>query len=931
MDIGRWSIISPLLDELLELEDDARELHLGVIASDDAALAGELRRWLAKEAERPEFLSEPLIDAAVFAPQPGQEIGPYRLEALIGEGGMGQVWRALRSDGLFQRRVALKLLRPGFGDAGLRARFTRERQILARLGHAHIARLLDAGLTQDGQPYLALDYVEGAPITDYADRLGLDVEARLALFLQVCEAVSHAHANLVVHRDLKPSNILVTPAGDVCLLDFGIAKLLDEPVGNDAAITRTGARTFTLHYAAPEQLRNQPVTTMTDVYALGVVLYELLVGRKPYQPARSSDAAWEEAILGEEPQAPSQALARLARDRGDIALRRRAPLLRGDLDNILLKALSKQPESRYPSVEALAQDLKRHIEGLPVQARAQSLGYRLRKYLRRHALGLSIVAVGGTLMATALAVVVWQADRALAQAARAQAMQDFVIALFEQADGAGSAQTIDVRALLDAGVRRADSELLGQPQSRAELLGLIARLRLGLGDDRAALELLQRQEPLLATLPESIALRIGLDAAALRGRALQVLGDYPGCVAVLGPWQVRSKALARPHPLPVAELLSQLGRCHHRMGELGIARDLFDTALLLRRSQAARQAEAESQTDLAMLQADAAQPEVALQAMQQALLLLRGHGGDRNALGVRVWQGLAALQRQLGDAQESESSYRQALEIALGRFGVAHPATAAVQQALGNLLLLRGKFGEAERLLQLARDQLARQFGAEHDYLWPLWRDLGTAQRELGRSEVAIASYSQALRLARRQADAETLSQLLCQLAAVHADVDELDRAEILAAECRRLAEGARSPAALHALRLQARIELQRGDVAAAAAWLGASEPLLRRHPGDADANALAVLRARIAMAQDDRTAVARQLAAVLPERASQPEHAWQWQALALQSALRCRSGDSVAGRDQRRLLLAALVQRQPERQHLLRELESLSDACAER
>ncbi|HEX5755892.1 MAG TPA: serine/threonine-protein kinase, partial [Arenimonas sp.] len=348
MDIGRWSIISPLLDELLELEDEARELRLGELAADDAALAGELRRWLAKEAERPEFLSEPLIDAAVFAPQPGQEIGPYRLEALIGEGGMGQVWRALRADGLFQRRVALKLLRPGFGDAGLRARFTRERQILARLGHAHIARLLDAGLTQDGQPYLALDYIEGAPITDYAERLGLDVEARLALFLQVCDAVSHAHANLVVHRDLKPSNILVTPAGDVCLLDFGIAKLLDEPMGNEAAITRTGARTFTLHYAAPEQLRNQPVTTMTDVYALGVVLYELLVGRKPYQPTRSSDAAWEEAILGEEPASPSQALAKIARERGDSALRRRALQLRGDLDNILLKALAKQPEQRYP-------------------------------------------------------------------------------------------------------------------------------------------------------------------------------------------------------------------------------------------------------------------------------------------------------------------------------------------------------------------------------------------------------------------------------------------------------------------------------------------------------------------------------------------------------------------------------------------------------
>ncbi|HEX5757445.1 MAG TPA: tetratricopeptide repeat protein, partial [Arenimonas sp.] len=593
-------------------------------------------------------------------------------------------------------------------------------------------------------------------------------------------------------------------------------------------------------------------------------------------------------------------------------------------------ALAKQPEQRYPSVEALALDLGRHIEGQPVQARAQSLGYRLRKYLRRHALGLSIVAIGGSLMAAALAVFVWQAERALAQAARAQAMQDFVIALFEQADGAGSAQTIDVRALLDAGVRRADSELLGQPQSRAELLGLIARLRIGLGDDRAALELLQRQEALLAALPESIALRIGLDAAALRGRALHALGDYPACVDALGPWLARSNALARSHPLPVAELLSQLGRCHHRLGGLDVARDLFGNALQLRRAHAAGYAEAESQADLALLQADAEQPEAALQAMQQALSLLRRHGGDRNALGVRVWQGLGALQRQLGDAQEGEASYRQALEIALGRFGVAHPTTAAVQQALGNLLLARGKFGEAERLLQLARDQLARQTGA-NDSLWPLWRDLGAAQRELGRSSVAIASYGQAVRLARRQADAETLSQLLCRLAAAHVDVGELDRAEIHAGECRRLADGAHSPAALHALRLQAHIELQRGNADAAAAWLGASEPLLRRFPGESEARALALLRARIALAQDDRSAVTRQLALLLPEAAQAPDDDWHWQALAVQSALRCRSGDSSAGREQRRELLAGLVQRQPERQRLLGELEALSVACAVR
>src|SRR5687768_11098532 len=393
---------------------------------------------MALEDSNPNFLAEPLADAEAYSPQPGQEIGPYRLVVPLGEGGMGQVWLAMRSDGLYERRVALKLLRPGLGDAGLRVRFTRERQILARLGHAHIARLLDAGLSQDGQPYLALDYVQGVPITEHARRHALDVPARLNLFAQVCAAVSHAHANLVVHRDLKPSNILVTSAGEVCLLDFGIAKLLDAQGGTPTAdITRTGARAFTLHYAAPEQLRGEPVSTMTDVYALGVVLYELLTDARPYPLTRASDAAWEEAILTAEPLRPSLAAMRAAREHGGPVERKRARQLAGDLDNILLKALSKRPEQRYASVEALALDLRRYGEGQPVHARPLSLRYRARKYVQRHGLTLG-VSLGITgVLGVSLAVVSWQARRATEEATRAEAMQDFVVALFENSGDDG--------------------------------------------------------------------------------------------------------------------------------------------------------------------------------------------------------------------------------------------------------------------------------------------------------------------------------------------------------------------------------------------------------------------------------------------------------------------------------------------------------------
>ncbi|HEY5613769.1 MAG TPA: serine/threonine-protein kinase, partial [Lysobacter sp.] len=381
MDVERWQRLSPLLDAIFELDPTERAQRIEALRAEDGPLADELAALIALEDSREDFLSEPVMPPTVGL-RVGSEVGPYRLERQLGEGGMGQVWLAARADGLYQRRVALKLLRPGLADPNLRLRFTRERQILARLAHPHIARLLDAGISGDHVPYLALEYVEGEPITDYCLHHRTPLEARLRMFQQICDAVSHAHANLIVHRDLKPSNILVTPGGEVWLLDFGIAKLLD----SDAPMveqTRTGVRAFTLHYAAPEQIRGEPVTTMTDVYSLGVVLYELLTDAKPYRLKRNSDAAWEDAILAVDPLRPSLSVLRRAEGtdwngdaadggKGDVpALRRHAKQLVGDLDNIVLKALSKRPEQRYPSVEALAQDLQRHHAGKPVQARSQ--------------------------------------------------------------------------------------------------------------------------------------------------------------------------------------------------------------------------------------------------------------------------------------------------------------------------------------------------------------------------------------------------------------------------------------------------------------------------------------------------------------------------------------------------------------------------------
>ncbi|GAB2498896.1 protein kinase domain-containing protein [Arenimonas alkanexedens] len=933
MDTQRWSTLSALLDELLELEPGVRARRLDEVTAADPGLGEELRNLMALEEERPDFLSQSLVDAAAFSPQPGQKIGPYQLERPLGEGGMGQVWLALRADGLYDRRVALKLLRPGLGDAGLRTRFTRERQILARLGHAHIARLLDAGISSDGQPYLALDYVQGEAITDYARQLSLSTSARLRLFLQVCAAVSHAHANLVVHRDLKPSNIMVTSAGEVCLLDFGIAKLLDESANGDAEITGTGTRAFTLHYAAPEQLRNGVITTMTDVYSLGVVLYEMLVGRKPYDPARATDAAFEEAILSGDPVRPSTAALRLAREAGAAYPRRLSGELAGDLDNILLKALAKTPEERYVSVEALAQDLRRHLDGEPVLARPQSLGYRTAKFVGRNSLGLVVTLFMAGLLLAALGFVSWQAQRAIVEAERAQAMEDFVVALFENTDQAGSGGGLDVRTLLEAGVRRADTELLGQPQARAELLGLVVRLRQGLGDDREALELLDRQSQVLGTLAGEAPARLGIEAAAMRGRSLRALGQPEVCVRALLPWLPVSQQQAARQPREASEFLSQLGRCHRRLGGSAVARDLFGQALALREGPDSKALQAESQADLAGLLADEGRYAEAILQLRSALSLLRASGGDRNALGVEIWRELGGLHQAIGDPVESESSYRQALEIALTRFGTGHPASTGVQRPLAVLLVHTGKLEESERLLRAAHERLLARFGPEHPEVASSWQQLGRLSWEQGRVAQAQDAFQRSLQLRRRGNDLDSRSSVLCDLAQIQLVLDQPDGAELLALECHQLALTDSPLQTARAELLLARVATARRNTEAAMSLLASAEQRLMSTgmaKGSDDYLAVALARTQLLIDSGNVPGADAGLQAMrnLPRVRRTERDAWDWRIGALQARLLCRQGRSGDGRELRQQMLDEAGLDQPERQRLAVEIAELSAGC---
>ncbi len=762
MDPERWQRLSPLLDALFELDPGERERHLEELRSADPLLAGELEQLIALENESGDFLAEPYMPSQPSA-RPGTMVGPYQLERMLGEGGMGQVWLAARADGLYQRRVALKLLRPGLADPNLRLRFTRERQILARLEHPHIARLLNAGFSSDGQPYLALEYVEGDPITDYCRARDVPLAARLHMFQQVCDSVSHAHANLIVHRDLKPSNIMVTPAGDVRLLDFGIAKLLDTDIPS-LDHTRTGLRAFTLHYAAPEQVRGEPVTTMTDVYSLGVILYELLADAKPYQLKRQTDAEWEEAILSGDPLRPSLAVMRRANaataDQADVDLasaRRRCRALSGDLDNIILKALAKRPEQRYPSVEALSLDLSRHLDGKPVHARAQSFHYRVQKYLQRHRWALASTLLVTTVLLGALGVVSWQARQAMQETARAQAMQDFIIGLFENAGTTSNGEPLDVRVLLKAGEQRGNRELARQPRARAELLGVIAQIHIGLGNYREAMALLQRQSALIDALPNAPRAQ-RLEAATQRARAHGLLGNARTCIDTLQPLLDDVRRERGQRPQLVAGFYSQLGRCRRAAGEAQTARLLFERSLMIRRTAPGNAVGiVENLTDLAALQSDAGDARQALRGFRGALAQLRATVGDRHSLAVDILRSIGTTQRELGQTGDAETTYREALALANALQGARHPSTLAVRRQLAAVLLDRGQLALAEREFRATHALVVERLGPQHQDVGRAWNSLGIVAWELGDHAVARRDLQRAIEIWRQPGGAGAL------------------------------------------------------------------------------------------------------------------------------------------------------------------------------
>jgi tetratricopeptide (TPR) repeat protein len=479
LDAERWRRTRELFDRLADAPPASWDSELAQLCSDDAEIRAEALALLRADAQTaaPTAAAARVVDAAAEeqerreqAQLVGQRVGPYSLLREIGRGGMGHVWLAERADGEFKKLVAIKLLRSGWDADELLQRFRAERQILAGLTHPNIAHLVDGGVTPDGKPWLALEYVDGVNLREFCNTRQLNLRARLQLFLDVCDAVAYAHARLVVHRDLKPSNLLVDHAGSIKLLDFGIAKLLGADSGTSAT------RLFTPEYAAPEQVRGEAVTTSVDVYALGLLLYELLTGRRPYKVNDSTPAAYERAILEQEPTRPSIAVTRADETAGNLAAQRHltpsllARELRGDLDAIVMKALRKEPAQRYASAAELAADVQRHLDRQPVLAHRGGWKYRAGRFLQRHAVAASLSALAVLCLIGGMGLAFWQASLARHEASKSKATLDFMIGIFEgTAVGRVKGREVKAADLLDAAIERVRSDVT-EPEARSDLL-----------------------------------------------------------------------------------------------------------------------------------------------------------------------------------------------------------------------------------------------------------------------------------------------------------------------------------------------------------------------------------------------------------------------------------------------------------------------------
>ncbi|MEM1055480.1 MAG: serine/threonine-protein kinase [Bacteroidota bacterium] len=694
---------APSYDEVkslfMDLQGLPREERTARLAEVPADVRSEVEAMLDANSALDDGFMEPVLnvhEAMQGDRLLGEVIGAFQVERVIGEGGMGRVYAASRADGAFEQEVALKVVKRGMDTDAVLRRFEAERRILARLRHPGIARLIDGGETTDGRPYVAMELVDGEPITQYADRFSLGVEDRVRLLAQVCDAVAHAHQRGVVHRDLKPSNVLVEADEEgrpsVKLLDFGIARVLEgDP---EDALTVTGQFPMTRPYAAPEQFRGEEVTTATDVWALGVLLYELLTGQRPFRAA--SRAELESAILDNDPTLPS------ASTRGETTTNTDIRRLRGDLDAVCLTALAKEPERRYPSADALAADLRRYLRDLPVEARPPAAGYRIRKFIARHqaAVGVATVALAVLIAGASVYTVRLQAERDRAEdaLAEADATATFLEDIFAAADPTG-ADPADrsARDLLALGLEQARADLADQPRQLAPVLATLGRVHVSLG----------LYEPARGALTDAIRLYESerLDPLGHRDALLQLANlsyrtdDYEVAVR-----HARTALdLHEQHASPDSvgdrlEIVNTLAVAYSDLDSLDLAARLMQEVVDGRRALPGEDAEVDlsiNLNNLGLVLYNLERYDDALPHLDEAVALTQKTRGPDHPYVAFALHGRAGVHAKLGNGAQALADERRAVAIGEAAFGPDHPFTQQARSSLDELEAMGGDATDA--------------------------------------------------------------------------------------------------------------------------------------------------------------------------------------------------------------------------------------------
>jgi eukaryotic-like serine/threonine-protein kinase len=685
--------VAEIVEAALERELSEWPSFFEESCGDDEMLRAEVESLLGYQKEATDFMEAPayqsnadLLAEESGALKTGELFAEYKILSLLGEGGMGEVY--LAEDAKLGRKVALKLVKSGFGRGNLIRHFRREERILAGLTHPNIARLYGGAVTPDGVPYFVMEYVKGERLDHYCDARKLKIPERLQLFRKICSAVSYAHQHLVIHRDLKPANIRVTAEGEPKLLDFGIAKLVDPQTESIGEPTITLQSVMTPEYASPEQARGEEVTTASDIYSLGVVLYELLTGQRPYRIKSRRPEELAHAISAEEPPRPSTAVTK--QNQSSVILNPRS--LRGDLDNIVLMAMRKEPSRRYASVAQFSEDIRRHVEGLPVVARKDTVGYRSAKFIRRHRLGVTAATFVVLAIVTGLVVALWEAQNArhqrdVAQRERLKAqrintfLQDMLGSVAPEMKG------IDVKVadLLNEASNRAKTELVRQPDVMADVLMTLGRTYISLGQyDKAGTDLRAALEASLKTngeLHPTTATTMGWLGLALANRNRTVEGE-----------QISRKAV---------ELQRKLHPRGHE--DLGVALYALGYNLISKN-----------------------EPKAAQPFLKEASELIKKHLGETNGYYMASLVMLAMAHEKAGEVDVAEPLYRQAIDVG-GRVESRYRIYLAQAQAfLGILLINKGAYPEAETLLRQSETIYREVLGGDANY------SVGTVKAKLG-------------------------------------------------------------------------------------------------------------------------------------------------------------------------------------------------------